>query len=144
MFVPKWKYYRLLDDCEYNSLWRKHYEGLYYDLLKRQREEREDAALNNNIGKLLAEIVKRTGIPQPESNDLYFSIKSGDIGWFNFANGGLSLPDNVAEYVDDYYGGKVIKQEATKVVILDENGNATYSQTKRKPKKGKKFIVVYK
>jgi hypothetical protein len=44
--------------------------------------------------------------------------------------------------VTDYFGGKVIKQEATPVTILDETGKATYGLTKKPADKGKKFLLV--
>lgn len=50
-----------------------------------------------------------------------------------------SLDDSVAIYVDDYYGGKVIKQEATPLTVLDKNGKATYHYTAKPPKKGHKY-----
>ena len=56
----------------------------------------------------------------------------------------LNIPTDVARYIDDYYGGKVIKQEATLVTILDENGRATYAHTAKKPSKGKKYILEIK
>ena len=54
------------------------------------------------------------------------------------------LDDSVAVYVDDYFGGKVIKQEATPVTILDHEGKATYGLTKREPDEGEKFILYHK
>lgn len=54
----------------------------------------------------------------------------------------LTLPATVPVYVEDYFGGKVIKQEATPVTILDAKGKATYSQTAKKPKKGMNYILV--
>ena len=47
----------------------------------------------------------------------------------------LILPESVAQYVDDYFGGKVIKQEAIKVIAIDKNGNVTYGKTSRTRKK---------
>ena len=49
------------------------------------------------------------------------------------------LDDSVAQYVDDYFGGKVIKQEATKLIVIDEKGKATYHHTKKRPNKGKVY-----
>jgi len=49
------------------------------------------------------------------------------------------LDDSVPRYVEDVNGGKVIKQEATPVTILDEDGKATYGYTKESPDKGKKY-----
>ena len=51
------------------------------------------------------------------------------------------LDDSVAVYVDDYFGGKVIKQEATPVTILDIHGKATYGLTAQKADKGKNYIL---
>ncbi len=50
-----------------------------------------------------------------------------------------SLDDSVPRYVEDVNGGRVIKQEATPVTILDENGKATYGLTKEAPDKGKRY-----
>lgn len=55
-----------------------------------------------------------------------------------------SLDDSVPRYVEDVHGGKVIKQEATPVTILDENGKATYGLTKQAPDKGKKYQLLEK
>jgi len=52
------------------------------------------------------------------------------------------LDDSVPRYVEDYFGGKVIKQEATPVTILDEKGKATYGLTKQAPDKGKDYKLV--
>jgi len=57
----------------------------------------------------------------------------------SFTNSEIVLPNDVARYVDDYYGGKVIKQEANKVVALNDEGEATYHLTKRPNTKGYKF-----
>jgi hypothetical protein len=52
-----------------------------------------------------------------------------------------ALDDTVPRYVEDYFGGKVIKQESTPVTILDVNGIAIYGVTARKPEKGKTYIL---
>lgn len=56
----------------------------------------------------------------------------------------LSLPDNVLVYVDDILGGKVIKQEATKCLVVDEKGNVTTGLTKQKPDKGYSYKLLRK
>lgn len=53
------------------------------------------------------------------------------------------LDDTVPRYVDDYFGGKVIRQEATPVTILDSKGKASYGVTKQDPDEGKKFILIH-
>jgi len=52
------------------------------------------------------------------------------------------LDETVAIYVDDYFGGKVIKQESHPVTILDEEGKATYAVTGRKLPKGQTYHLV--
>lgn len=64
------------------------------------------------------------------------------VGSWATSAGDLILPDDVPRYVEDYFGGKVIKQEATPVTILDKNGKATYSQTAQKPDKDKRYKLV--
>ena len=54
------------------------------------------------------------------------------------------LDDSVPRYVDDYFGGKVIRQESTPVTILDEKGKATYAVTAQKPKSKQMYILEYK
>jgi len=56
----------------------------------------------------------------------------------------INLPDNVPVYVDDYFGGKVIKQESHPVTILDEKGKATYGVTAKKLPKGQTYHLVTK
>lgn len=51
------------------------------------------------------------------------------------------FPDNIPQYVDDYFGGKLFKQEATKVVILDKDGNATYALTAKTPDEGFSYVL---
>ncbi len=56
----------------------------------------------------------------------------------------FNLPDDVPRYVDDYCGGKVFKQEATKVVELDAEGNAKYFYTKKEADKGFNYKLIRK
>lgn len=67
-----------------------------------------------------------------------FSITGGS--W----NTDLVLPDNVAQYVDDYFGGKVIKQEAIKVIEINKDGEIKTGLTKQKPDKGYSYKLVRK
>ena len=72
------------------------------------------------------------------------TLATKDFVAANFEYLNVSLPDNYLHYVDDYFGGKVIKQEATDVTILDEKGKATYGVTRQKADKGKKYKLVIK
>lgn len=67
---------------------------------------------------------------------------SGSMSYGNIVN---SLPDSVAKLVDDHFGGKSFKHEATtSVTILDEEGKATYAVTRQPPDKGRKYRLVQK
>ena len=73
----------------------------------------------------------------------YLSVDAcGD--WATSSNVMNALDDSVPRYVEDYFGGKVIKQESTPVTILDEQGKATYSQTAQKPDENKTYKLVQK
>ena len=103
------------------------YQGAIKDL---------QASLNrrNDIVELIDKVTDIT-----RSNKNFITSLDGCI-----AGGELNIPADVARYVDDYYGGKVIRQEATPVTILDENGKATYALTAKQPPKGKKYILESK
>lgn len=65
----------------------------------------------------------------------------------DFHLGGVDFNKDVAVYIDDYFGGKVIKQESIKVVILDKEGNATCARTAQKNKKKgsqRNYVLVEK
>lgn len=61
-----------------------------------------------------------------------------------FSDGNLSLllPDNVAQYEDDFFGGKVIKQEATKVIKILKDGSIETGITRKSPDKGYPYKLV--
>jgi hypothetical protein len=60
----------------------------------------------------------------------------------NFCGSKLTLPDNVAVYVDDHFGGKVIRQEATRVIEINADGDIKTGLTKRKPDDGYGYVLV--
>ena len=67
-------------------------------------------------------------------------LTASTVDWVT-SSGELILPPDVPRYVEDYFGGKVIKQEAHPVTILDENGKATYGVTAKKPEKNKRYVL---
>jgi hypothetical protein len=114
--------------------------------LRQQIERAED------LRDLFKEIVSRTGVPMPEKDGSLFT-SNGSITWRNEERGmedvetflrGKVNGGELAILLEDYFGGKVFKQEATKVVELDEDGKATYHVTKQKPDKGYKYKLVRK
>lgn len=77
-----------------------------------------------------------------ERQDATISHLSGIVFSSNDGSVELSLPDDVLRYVPDFFGGQVVKQEATRVVKLDKSGNATYHFTKKEPNKGFSYLLV--
>lgn len=55
---------------------------------------------------------------------------------------GLRMDDTVAQYVADYFGGKVIKQEATKLLIIDGNGTTHNYYTRKPADKGYSYKLI--
>lgn len=60
----------------------------------------------------------------------------------NWATPTLELPDNVLQYTEDILGGKVIKQEGTKCLVIDKEGNVKTGLTKQKADKGYNYKLV--
>lgn len=54
----------------------------------------------------------------------------------------LILPDKVPVYVEDYLGGKVIKQEATKVIHITKEGEVKTGLTKQSADKGYSYKLI--
>lgn len=102
------------------------------DAYQKQIEDLREAL---NRKDLLTKIVDKLADKSNFFGDASMSyVTGGDIM--------MHLDDSVPRYVEDYFGGKVIKQEATPVTILDEKGKATYALTKKPADKGKKFLLV--
>lgn len=57
-------------------------------------------------------------------------------------SGEISLTDDVAIYVPDILGGKVLKQEGTKCIKIDNQGKVTEGLTKQKPDKGFNYKLI--
>jgi len=74
-----------------------------------------------------------------------FIYGSSVIG-VNFSSDGykLDLGENVLVYVDDILGGKVIKQEGNKCLVIDNDGTVKTGLTKQKVDKGYSYKLVRK
>ena len=74
-----------------------------------------------------------------ECHSITLNGKFTDVGSLNIdkINGG-----EPAIYVDDVFGGKVIKQEATKLIIIRDEGTIIEGYTKEKPDNGYKYKVI--
>jgi hypothetical protein len=93
----------------------------------------------DEILKLLAE---KTGIPMPKGDGNFLSSIIGINGFNTVAWDNITLPDTVLQYVDDILGGKVIKQEGTKCLVIDKDGNVKTGLTKQKADKGFSYKLV--
>jgi hypothetical protein len=95
-----------------------------------------------NLKELLKEIVNKTGLPTPKfgANNLTCDYADG-VSWTNIHTN-FNLPDNVLQYVDDILGGKVIKQEGNKCLVIDKNGNVKTGLTKEKVDKNYTYKLV--
>ena len=60
----------------------------------------------------------------------------------DYMSGKLILPDDVLVYVEDLFGGKVIKQEATKAILIESDGTIKTGLTKQKADKGYGYKLV--
>jgi len=54
----------------------------------------------------------------------------------------LNLPDDVMRYVDDILGGKCIKQEANKCIVISKDGTVKTGLTKSQTDKGYSYKLV--
>jgi predicted transcriptional regulator len=108
------------------------------------KEELSEARELKNVLEILA---NKTGIPAPRySTDTL--VATGDyvnsFTWSSIVDikDNFKLPDNVLVYKDDILGGKVIKQEGTKCIVIDKEGNVRYGLTKQKVDKGFTYKLV--
>jgi len=72
-------------------------------------------------------------------------FSNSSINGISVLSGGTfeyKLPSNVAVYEKDILGGEVIKQEATKCLIVDTEGNIKTGITKQAPDKGYKYKLI--
>lgn len=97
--------------------------------------------LNNKVYKLERELEEAKNLKELLGK---FESNFASIGYANnvLSNFTLSLPDTVLQYTDDILGGKVIKQEGTKCLIISKDGDVKTGLTKSKPDKGYKYKLV--
>ncbi len=69
-------------------------------------------------------------------NGIKFDVSGG--AW----NTELILPDTVLQYTEDILGGKVIKQEGTKCLVIGKDGLVKTGLTKEKADKGYSYKLI--
>jgi hypothetical protein len=74
----------------------------------------------------------------------FYSIftSSGQILKMDYMSGELILPDDILRYVDDLFGGKVIKQEGVKAIKIEKDGTIKTGLTKQKADEGRIYKLV--
>lgn len=111
---------------------KKEYESLYCSMVKAEQLEKENAYLKEKTD--LVKLLERFERKDESLDTGKFSITGGSISG-SVSIMGVDFDKDVAVYIDDYFGGKVIKQESIKVIAIDKDGNVTYGRTDRKNKK---------
>jgi hypothetical protein len=99
-------------------------------LTERVKELEEKVVKAENLKDILTKITSMT------INGEGFTVSGGQ--WHT----SLTLPDNVLVYVDDILGGKVIKQEGKKCIVIDKSGTVKTGITKQNIDKGFSYKLV--
>lgn len=99
---------------------------------KKCAELEEELAKAKDLKDILNQLAQR-------DNKIQFTTPSG---LFTDSCGGVGIDDSVAVYVDDFFGGKVIKQEATPVIRISKGGNIERGYTKQKPDKSYTYRLI--
>lgn len=102
----------------------------YKKLLDYNLELIQEAKEARDLKKILDKITSLT------INGSGFAVSGGT--WST----NLTLPDDVPRYVEDYCGGRVIKQEATKVIEITKTGEIKTGLTKQPADKGFDYKLI--
>jgi len=113
----------------------KKHKAIVAELLKTEPAEVAQLKAELQQARDLKEILEKMALASNTHGTLLSS------GCFNTITGGLNFPDNIPQYVDDFYGGKVIRQEATKVIHISRDGDVTTGMTKRQPDEHFTYIL---
>ena len=120
MFITKKKHNRIIEHKD------KTINDYYTKIVKLEKELEQSKDVKSLLEKF--------------SNGLF------TIAGLDYINGvasySMPIPDNVLQYTEDILGGKVIKQEGTKCLIVDKNGNVKTGLTKQKVDKGYSYKLV--
>jgi len=98
-------------------------------ILKLEQEIREAKDLKTILEKLSSSSL---------TADFTLGYSSG------YSSRSIELPDNVLVHVDDLLGGKVIKQEGNKCLVIEKDGTVKTGLTKEKMDKGYSYKLLRK
>lgn len=101
---------------------KREYEGLCIAMVRAEQLEKEN--------KWLQEKSYIVSLLKSHNKSISSLLTISDA---HFMNGHIVFPDNVPQYVDDIFGGRVIKQEAFKGIVIDKDGNVKTGLTKLPP-----------
>ena len=120
---------KILTNTQLNKLIEKNEEGLrnfYESKIQKLEEELEKA---KDFKSILTKLSEKD----------YSFMGTG----FNVTGGGsISFTEDVAIYVDDLLGGKVIKQEGTPCIRINSRGKVKEGLTKEKADEGFSYKLV--
>ncbi len=114
-----------------------------YNLLNKEIENlRKELTESRDLKTVLMELSKKTGIPTPKYDGSCLAVDfASGVSWQTISSQ-INLGDDVLVYVDDILGGKVIKQEGNKCLVVDKKGNVKTGLTKEKVDKGYDYKLV--
>jgi len=141
---------KILTNKQYQDLLNKieHKDELIQDLMYKNVLAKREITEAKELKNVLEILANKTGIPAPKYDGgmLTYGIATNSswstITAINEIREKFKLPDNVLVYEDDILGGKVIKQEVTKCIVIDKEGNVRHDITKQKADKGYSYKLV--
>lgn len=121
----------------------EHKEKSLSDTIEKNYKLEKELQEAKNLKNVLEILATKTGIPTPKyGNDSCLTIDyATGVSWSKI-NTNFNLPDNVLQYVDDILGGKVIKQEGNKCLVIAKDGTVKTGLTKAKVDKGYSYKLV--
>ena len=126
MFITKKKHNRIIEHKD------KTINDYYTKIVKLEKELEQSKDVKSLLEKF--------------SNGLFTIGRYFTEAGLDYINGvasySMPIPDNVLQYTEDILGGKVIKQEGTKCLVVDKNGNVKTGLTKQKVDKGYSYKLV--
>lgn len=136
---------KILTNKQYQDLLNQitNHEKNNLGILARNAELVHQLKEAKDFKELLKEIISKTGIPAPDTKGGYLYVVDNSFGVPNTSwNTEIVLPDTVLQYTDDILGGKVIKQEGNKCLVIAKDGTVKTGLTNAKVDKGYTYKLV--
>jgi len=120
MFITKKKHKAIVADLEAEI---KNAVADFTAEIKNANDRLEEMRKQRDAAQKLAGVLDKLA----DKSASFSTFAASSLNW----KSELQLPDNVPVYVDDHFGGKVIKQEVTKVIEISAEGVIKTGLTKR-------------